>query len=66
MNTFDLIVLLLLIGAVFQGYQRGLVLQAASLLCYVVSIWIAYQFADELAPVLAKTWPLPETGQTAY
>jgi uncharacterized membrane protein required for colicin V production len=65
MGWFDLIVLLFLIGAVLQGYRRGLVLQAASLVCYAVSIWLAYLFADDLAPVVAEEWPLPKTGQTA-
>jgi len=60
MNLFDLLIVILLIGSVVQGYQRGMVLQAASLIGYVLAIWIAYGWTDEVAPALSKVLPLPD------
>lgn len=63
MNLFDYILLLLLIGACLWGYQRGLVLQVTSLFGFFISMWAAYQFADELAVVLHRWWQIPQLGQ---
>ncbi|SEM98852.1 CvpA family protein [Lihuaxuella thermophila] len=66
MNHFDFILVLLLIGLCLRGYQRGLVLQAASLFGLLIGIWAAYQFTDELAPVLSETLPLPEQVSSGW
>ncbi|MBA4494546.1 CvpA family protein [Paenactinomyces guangxiensis] len=66
MNLFDLILLLLLIGLCIRGYQRGLILQAASLLGFFIGIWAAYQFTDELAPVLSEILPLPDSVSSGW
>lgn len=58
MNVFDLIVLLLLAGALIQGYQQGFVRQVIALISYILSIWVAFQFTDDLAPVLSDLWDL--------
>jgi membrane protein required for colicin V production len=66
MNSLDLIVILLLAGAVMQGYRMGLVLQAATLASWLAAAWVAWQFTDELAPVIAETWPLPESMKSGW
>jgi membrane protein required for colicin V production len=66
MNPFDFILVLLLIGLCIRGYQRGLVLQAASLFGLFIGIWAAYQFTDELAPVLSEILPLPEQVSSGW
>jgi uncharacterized membrane protein required for colicin V production len=66
LNLFDWILILLLIGALIQGYQRGLVLQLASLITYFASLWVAYKFTDELAPELSKLWQMPESVQSGW
>lgn len=66
MNVFDLIVLLLLAGALVQGYQQGFVKQVTSLISYILSIWVAFQYTDELAPVLSNLWELPDSTQEGW
>lgn len=66
MNGFDMIVLLLLAGALIQGYQQGLVMQVTSLVSYLLSLWIAFHFTDELAPVLSNLWDLPDSAQQGW
>jgi uncharacterized membrane protein required for colicin V production len=66
MNLFDLILFLLLIGSLIRGYQRGLVLQATSLIGFFIGIWAAYQFTDELAPVMSEVLPLPESVSSGW
>lgn len=59
MNWVDIALMLLVLAACFQGYRQGLVLQVLSLVSTVLSLWLAYTFADNLAPYL-KEW-LPFT-----
>lgn len=66
MNLFDFILSLLLVGSSIRGYQRGLVLQAASLFGLFIGIWAAYQFTDDLAPVLSEMWPIPESASSGW
>ncbi|MGA8943326.1 MAG: CvpA family protein [Thermoactinomyces sp.] len=62
MNLLDLVILLLLIGALIQGYRRGLVSQVAALFSYILAIWIAFEFTDELAPVIGQLWRLSDSS----
>ena len=66
MNGFDMIVLLLLAGALIQGYRQGFVMQVTSLLSCILSLWIAFHFTDELAPVLSNLWKLPDSTQQGW
>src|SRR4051812_43880097 len=61
MHILDGIILLLLIGGLLRGYRRGLILQAASLAGLVLAWVVAFHFTDEVAPVLQKNVPLPQS-----
>lgn len=66
MNLLDLVIFLLLIGALIQGYRRGLVSQVTSLINYILAIWIAFEFTDEFAPVISQLWSLPDSAREGW
>ncbi len=66
MNLLDLVILLLLIGALIEGYQRGLVRQITSLVNYIIAIWIAFEFTDELALIISQLWSLPDSTREGW
>lgn len=66
MNLLDLVIFLLLIGALIQGYRRGLVSQVTSLINYILAIWIAFEFTDEFAQVISQLWSLPDSAKEGW
>lgn len=50
MQAYDLIMLIVLVGATLIGFRKGLVWQVASLAAIFVSYLVAMQFRDQLAP----------------
>ena len=44
MNIFDLIVCLVLLLALFNGWRKGLILQLCSLVAVVAAIWLALRY----------------------
>ncbi|MFC4075696.1 CvpA family protein [Salinithrix halophila] len=64
MGLLDWIIVLLVVGGLFQGYRKGLIKETASLISVLLGIYVAWQFSGDLAPALAKAIPLPETWTT--
>ncbi|GGE17822.1 membrane protein [Marinithermofilum abyssi] len=60
MNMLDLIIVVLVAGGVFRGYRRGFILEVAALAGVFLALFLAYQFRDEMAPVLQQVVPLPK------
>lgn len=54
MNLFDFFLLVILFGAGILGYKQGIIVQIASLFATVVSLLLAFMFADDLAPILGE------------
>ncbi len=60
MNILDGILLLLIAGGVIRGYQKGLILQAFSLVGAIFALLAAYRFSGDFSRVLMERFPLPE------
>lgn len=60
MNGLDWFFLLLIAGGVIRGYQKGLILQAFSLVGTIFALLAAYWFAGDFSGVLMERFPLPE------
>jgi membrane protein required for colicin V production len=60
MNGLDGFLLLLIAGGVYRGYQKGLILQAFSLVGAIFALMAAYRFSGEVSEVLQDRFPLPE------
>lgn len=52
MNVIDLILCLVLLVAVWNGWRRGFILQICSLGALVAAIWLAARFGSEAAAML--------------
>ncbi|PTM58153.1 CvpA family protein [Desmospora activa] len=61
MNWMDFIIVLLLVGALIQGYRKGLIKEAFSLLGVIVALYLAWKFSGALAESLAGIIPLPDS-----
>jgi len=59
MQSYDVVMLLVLIGATIFGFWKGMAWQIASVASLVVSYFVALQFADQLAPSFASFAPPP-------
>lgn len=46
MNILDLVVYIVLLLALYEGWRRGLILQLCSLVGIVVAIWLAARYGD--------------------
>ena len=57
MQTYDLLMLLVLVAATFFGFWKGMAWQVASLASLVVSYFAALRFADQLAPMISNHAP---------
>ena len=55
MNWFDIIVLLVLLGAFIRGMQKGLTMQLAGLVAIIIGAIFAGKTADIILPFLLKT-----------
>ncbi|GAA5344990.1 putative membrane protein required for colicin V production [Planifilum fimeticola] len=60
MNGLDWFLLLLLAGGVIRGYQKGLILQAFSLVGSIFALLAAYRLSGDFSQVLMERFPLPE------
>ena len=54
MNILDIIILICLIPAIFQGIRKGFISQAISIASVVIGIWSSAKFADIAAQWLAQ------------
>ena len=59
MQTYDIIMLLVLVSATLFGFFKGMAWQIASLASLVLSYVVALRFADELAPTFEGVAPPP-------
>ncbi len=52
MNILDLVICLVLVVAVWNGWRRGFILQICSLVALVVALWLAMRFAVQVGALL--------------
>lgn len=57
MQTYDLLMALVLVAATLFGFWKGMAWQIASLASLVISYFAALQFADRLAPMISDSAP---------
>ena len=57
MQTYDMLMLLVLVVATLFGFWKGMAWQIASLASLVVSYFVALKFADQLAPMISNHAP---------
>jgi membrane protein required for colicin V production len=56
-QTYDIVMLVVLVGAAVFGAWKGMVWQIASLASLLLSAWIALHFSSALAPYFSATKP---------
>jgi membrane protein required for colicin V production len=57
MQTYDMLMLVVLFGATVFGFWKGMAWQIASLAALVVSYFASLRFADQLAPIFGQQAP---------
>ncbi|MCG8449742.1 MAG: CvpA family protein [Pirellulales bacterium] len=57
MQTYDILMLLVLLAATLFGFWKGMAWQVASLASLVLSYFAALRFADQLAPMISNHAP---------
>ena len=57
MQTYDMLMILVLVAATLFGFWKGMAWQIASLASLVVSYFVAKEFADQLAPMISNHAP---------
>lgn len=57
MQTYDILMLLVLVAAAMFGFWKGMAWQIASLASLVVSFFVAKKFAPQLAPMISSHEP---------
>ncbi len=57
MQTYDMLIVLVLVAATLFGFWKGMAWQVASLASLVVSYFAALRFADQLAPMISNQAP---------
>ena len=57
MQTYDILMLLVLVATAMFGFWKGMAWQIASLASLVVSYFVALKFADQLAPMISSHAP---------
>ena len=57
MQTYDMLIVLVLVAATLFGFWKGMAWQVASLASLVVSYFAALHFADQLAPKISNQAP---------
>ncbi len=55
MNYIDLVLVIILIIAAFQGFRKGFIIELASLAALVLGIWGAIKFSDWTAGFITRT-----------
>lgn len=66
MNILDIIIVVVTVVFMIKGYQAGLIKQVINLFGYVIAIFIAYKFYDDLAPYLEEIIPLPNFENSSF
>ena len=54
---FDIIVLVVIIGAVFKGMQKGLVVALLTFLAFVIGAAVALKMSGVVAAYISERWP---------
>ena len=54
MNSFDIIVLLLLTWGFVNGFRKGLIIEVSRFLALILGLWIAFIFSREASLFLAN------------
>ncbi len=57
MQTYDMLIILVLVAATLFGFWKGMAWQVASLASLIVSYFAALKFADQLAPMISNHAP---------
>lgn len=57
MQTYDILMILVLVAATLFGFWKGMAWQIASLASLVLSLYVARRFADQLAPMISSQAP---------
>ncbi len=57
MQTYDMLMALVLVAATLFGFWKGMAWQIASLASLVVSYFVAFRFSDQLAPMISDQAP---------
>ncbi|NOY41083.1 MAG: CvpA family protein [Planctomycetes bacterium] len=57
MQTYDMLMALVLVAATLFGFWKGMAWQVASLASLIVSYFAALRFADQLAPMISDSAP---------
>lgn len=52
MNIIDLIICIVLVVAVWNGWRRGFILQICSLAAFVAALWLAVRYGGEVGAML--------------
>ena len=58
MQTYDLLMLVVLVGATIFGFWKGMAWQIASIASLIVSYFASLRFSDQLAPMFGQQAPL--------
>jgi len=58
MNYLDIIILVPLVWGVYKGFNRGLVVEVASLAALVLGVWCALRFSELTAAILVNNFGL--------
>ncbi len=61
----DLLCIVILFGAAIMGFRQGLLVQLFSLISWIVALWMAYQWSDDLAPFI-KDWLFKGDGWLSF
>ena len=59
MNTFDLIILVILLLALWRGFTKGFIKSVISLVGWLVALVIASRYADSVAPLFSVFFESP-------
>lgn len=57
MQTYDMLMLVVLVGATVFGFWKGMAWQIASLASLIVSYFVSLKFAEQLAPLFGQQAP---------
>lgn len=57
-NVLDVVVAVIIVGAILLGYYRGFVAQLVSIAGFFIAYLVAYLLYDELAAVLSRILPV--------
>ncbi|WP_169713609.1 CvpA family protein [Paludifilum halophilum] len=61
MSIMDGIIVFLIVGGLIQGYRKGLIKEAASLISVLLALFVAYRYSGDIAPILRENVPWPDS-----